>query len=102
MEAQYYHSNCKRDELLKQLTVLDFMLVDLGLFLNTHPDEQEAIAEYNQVVIEADRVRAQFEQHYGSLCSFRSKSPTSSWIWPADPWPWCREGNFNLLEEESH
>jgi len=92
------HNN--RDELLKQLTILDFMLVDLALFLNTHPQEREAIEEYNAVACEADRVRADFERLFGPLCSYRSKNPAPVWTWMDDPWPWSKEGNFNLLEGE--
>ena len=47
-----------REELLSSLTQLDFMAVDLGLYLNTHPDDIEAIDAYNQVIVAADTVRA--------------------------------------------
>ena len=39
-----------REEMLKTLSELDFIAVDLGLFLNTHPDNSEAIIAYNQVI----------------------------------------------------
>ena len=35
-----------REELLSSLTQLDFMAVDLGLYLNTHPDDTEAIRSF--------------------------------------------------------
>jgi len=97
MQAQNHHHNShERDELLKQLTILDFMLVDIALFLNTHPDEQEAVREYEQVACEANRVRGRFESLFGPLCSFRSKNQGAEWAWSCDPWPWSREGNFSL------
>jgi len=99
MEARN-HNNHNRDDLLYKLTALDFMLVDLALFLNTHPDEREAVDEYNKVVNEADRIRAVYENHFGPLCSYRSKNQAPTWIWSDDPWPWSTEGNFNLLERE--
>ena len=43
-----------QEELLKSLMELDFIAVDLGLFLNTHPDDSDAIAAYNQVITAAD------------------------------------------------
>ena len=61
-----------REELLKKLSELDFIAVDLGLFLNTHPDNKEAIQAYNQVITAADAVRMKYEESYGPLCSFRS------------------------------
>ena len=61
-----------RDEVLNSLTQLDFMAVDLGLYLNTHPEDTEAINAYNQVITAADTVRAKYEEAFGPLCSFRS------------------------------
>jgi len=99
MQTQnHQHNDHERDELLRQLTILDFMLVDLALFLNTNPDNQEALEEYNQVVCQADRIRSLYEHQFGPLCSYRSKNHAPKWSWPCDPWPWSREGNFNLLE----
>ena len=61
-----------QEELLKSLMELDFIAVDLGLFLNTHPDDNDAIAAYNQVITAADTVRMKYEETFGPLCSFRS------------------------------
>ena len=61
-----------QEELLKSLMELDFIAVDLGLFLNTHPDDSDAIAAYNQVITAADTVRMKYEETVGPLCSFRS------------------------------
>ena len=61
-----------KDELLKSLMSLDFMAVDLGLFLNTHPENEEAVAEYDRIIRAADEVRSQYESQFGPLCSFRS------------------------------
>ena len=65
-----------QEELLKSLMELDFIAVDLGLFLNTHPDDSDAIAAYNQVITAADTVRMKYEETFGPLCSFRSRQYT--------------------------
>ena len=39
-----------KDEMLKSLMALDFMAVDLGLYLDTHPEDEEAIAEYDRII----------------------------------------------------
>ena len=80
-----------REEMLKTLSELDFIAVDLGLFLNTHPDNSEAIIAYNQVIAEA----------YGPLCSFRSYAAnTQDWQWKDNPWPWQQAANFSLAGKE--
>ena len=85
-----------RDELLKKLTILDFMAVDLHLYLDTHPYDMEALAEYHRVVEEASEVRYKYEKHCGPLCSYRSDSSKNCWNWIDDPWPWCNEFNYQV------
>ena len=76
-----------QEELLKSLMELDFIAVDLGLFLNTHPDDSDAIAAYNQVITAADTVRMKYEETFGPLCSFRSYAAnTQAWQWMENPW----------------
>ena len=90
-----------REELLSSLTQLDFMAVDLGLYLNTHPDDEEAINAYNQVIMAADTVRAKYEEQFGPLCSFRSyATDTQNWRWKNNPWPWQSEFNYSLAGKE--
>ena len=62
----------EREMMLQKLMELDFLAVDLGLYLNTHPTETEAINAYNQTIEAADTLRMKFEAAYGPLCSFRS------------------------------
>ena len=90
-----------RDELLKSLSELDFIAVDLALFLNTHPENKEAIQAYNQVITAADTVRMKYEDAFGPLCSFRSyASNTSHWEWNDNPWPWQADANFSFAGKE--
>lgn len=91
--------NIDRQELLKQLTALDFMAVDLQLYLNTHPNDREALFRYNSVVAQADMLRQTYERMYGPLCSYRSRS-AYPWQWINDPWPWQYGFNFKLAGEE--
>ena len=90
-----------REELLKKLSELDFMAVDLALFLNTHPNHQEAIQTYNQIITAADAVRMKYEEAFGPLCSFRSyAADTENWQWKDAPWPWQKDANFSLAGKE--
>lgn len=90
-----------RDELLKKLSELDFIAVDLALFLNTHPENSEAIQAYNQVITAADAVRMKYEEAYGPLCSFRSYAAnTNHWEWNNDPWPWQANANISFAGKE--
>ena len=87
----------KRDELLKKLTMLDFMATDLALYLNTHPNELDALDHYNSIVKQAHVVRALFENEFGPLCGARTAYSINGICWRDEPWPWNCEANFTLL-----
>lgn len=84
-----------RDELLQRLTALDFYIIDLNLYLNTHPDDRDAISNYNDMVVKARELRDQYEEKYGMLMATMSQS-NYPWQWIDDPWPWQCDFNFEL------
>lgn len=88
-----------RDMLLNKLSMLDFMAVDLALYLDTHPTDSEAIELYNDIIKQADAVRYEYECKYGPLCSFRSLS-RENFTWVDCPWPWQNKFNYRLAGEE--
>ena len=91
----------RKEMLLEKLMELDFISLDLGLFLNTHPNNIEAMKTYNEVITAADTLRTKYEELYGPLCSFRSYSPTpEQWQWKNNPWPWEKEANPSLSGKE--
>ncbi len=89
----------KKEEMLRELTALDFYAVDLHLYLNTHPDDREALNKYNAVVSQANALRSEYERMYGPLSSYRSVSKYP-WQWIDDPWPWQYQFNFYLAGDD--
>lgn len=90
-----------REELLKNLMELDFIAVDLALYLNTHPSNTEAIEAYNQVVVAADTVRMRYEENFGPISSFRSyDTDPEYWQWVSNPWPWQASANISFAGKE--
>ena len=85
-----------KKELLRQITILDFVATDLGLFLDTHPKDAEAICKYNETVQAAEACRKEYNEHYGPLTGWRCKNPSSCWEWDKNPWPWQVHYNFDL------
>jgi spore coat protein JB len=80
-----------REQLLKEVMAADFTLIELNLYLDTHPCDQRAINMFNTGVQRAMMLRANFEKNYGPLTPFAySKSP---WQWIESPWPWEAEHN---------
>ena len=87
-----------RDSMMKKLHMLDFMAADLHLYLNTHPTDKAAIAEYNKVNEMASAIREDYEKLYGPLCSYRSASDENHWSWLSEHCPWDSEYNINMNE----
>lgn len=87
-----------RDSLLRRLSALDFYVIDLHLYLNTHPNDREALAKYNEAVAESEALAKEYEKSYGMLSMHRQSS--YPWQWIADPWPWQKEFNFQLAGDD--
>ena len=75
-------------ELLEQLQVLDFALVELNLYLDTHPDDLKAIEQYNQLAQERMKQAIRFQELYGPLMHFGHSFSRHPWEWSQVPWPW--------------
>ncbi|NLH01290.1 MAG: spore coat protein CotJB [Clostridiales bacterium] len=87
-----------REELLKKITELDFYIIDLHLYLNTHPTDIEAITLYNSCVIQVRQLREEYSRQYGMLLANNCTSG-QPWQWIDNPWPWQSAYNFELTEE---
>ena len=74
---------------LKELMALDFKLYDLQLYLDTHPFDRDALEIYQELAEEAEKVRAEYEEMYGSLKA-KNAATDCEWLWIKNPWPWER------------
>jgi spore coat protein JB len=79
--------NEEREIMLKELMSLDFTLIDLHLFLDTHPCDCNAVSVYNDVVNKRNVLKQEYQKRFGPLVanSVESKCP---WQWIESPWPW--------------
>jgi spore coat protein JB len=75
-----------RDKMLKEVMALDFMAIELNLYLNTHPYDQKALMIFVNTVQRAKMARENYERMYGPITA--SASNSFPWPWIEDPWPW--------------
>ena len=75
-------------KLLHELQAVDFVLVELNLYLDTHPDDLDAIKQYNFYAHKKQVLKHQFESEFGSLQSFGQSYSHNPFSWPEAPWPW--------------
>lgn len=75
-----------RLELLKEIMAIDFSLVELNLYLDTHPIDQRALRLHNEYVAKHKILKEKYEKEYEPLHHrFISKCP---YEWIKEPWPW--------------
>ncbi len=75
-----------QESMLKELMMLDFKLLDLQLYLDTHPDDMNSISAYNNLLVKAEALRKAYQEKYGPLTVNYPVSDT--WKWINNPWPW--------------
>ena len=76
-----------RDMLLKEIMQLSFRLYDLTLFLDTHPNNTEALKMFNSYKTKYEALLRAYETAYGPITTMGVKGNTS-WDWIKAPWPW--------------
>ena len=75
-------------ELLKnELREIGFTLWELHLYLDTHPEDRAALAEYNMCANKHKAALEHYERMFGSLEAVRGDNE-DSWKWIQGPWPW--------------
>lgn len=77
-----------RADELKNVQKYMFAAYDLQLFLDTHPNDSDALKMYGEVVKKAMQARDEFEKKYGPLTAFSAAENTNTWQWNENPWPW--------------
>ncbi len=78
----------ERRELLRKIQELEFACIDLNLYLDTHPWDQRALAEFNAFASQLAMVKKQYESMYGPLSNFGQSFSQYPWQWIESPWPW--------------
>ena len=91
-KANCCQSKSERKGLLLNIMKHDFILVDLQLYLDNHPNCAAALEDFNQFSHISMELKEQYHQLYGPLLNFGYMDSESPWQWIDEPWPW--EKNF--------
>lgn len=73
---------------MTELQATDFVLVELTLYLDTHPDDAQALTQFNQFQRRKQVLMQQFEMQFGPLREFGNSPGGGAWTWADGPWPW--------------
>jgi spore coat protein JB len=73
---------------LEELQKVDFALVELTLYLDTHPTDMQSVQQFNQLSQRRQQMAREFEMKYGPLLQFGLSYSRFPWQWVDSPWPW--------------
>ena len=76
---------------LAELMALDFAIDELGLYLTTHPNDQEVLNLYWSYVKLGQEGMEKYQKLYGPLLQ-TDITADGKYTWLNDPWPWDRGG----------
>lgn len=72
---------------LYEISMVDFLLVDLKLYLDTHPTDRNALDYYNHYAGVLKQLQEDYAANYGPL--FATQSTCSKcWEWSDEPNAW--------------
>lgn len=79
----------KQPAILSRLQEIEFVAVELNLYLDTHPCDTEALNDYNCAVEMLRKHIKEYEKEFGPLMNFGFGGFSSEpWQWAMGPWPW--------------
>ena len=76
-----------KHELDKQIMAVRFALYDLGLYLDSHPCDAQAMQLRGMYQAQLAKLIDEYEQCYGTYV-LTQKDVTCWKEWISDPWPW--------------
>ena len=82
--------DCKREEMIMKIKEVDFAIVELALYLDTHPEDQKALCLHRNYAKKVKELKDKYQKVYGPLTI---NYPCNKWRWLEEPWPWER-GNY--------
>lgn len=71
------------EELREQLKCYRFAIIELGLYLDTHPDDEKALCLHREYAKKFKILEEQYQKVYGPLSIMY---PCKKWRWLEGPW----------------
>lgn len=80
--------------MILQIQQIGFTLVDLNLYLNTHPMDKMALTTYNTLHKQYHELMMAYNMQYGPLLNFgHAPGGSDEFLWVKSPWPWQQAAN---------
>lgn len=76
-------------EMMRKIQETDFAIIDLNLFLDTHPNCSEALELFTKLAATSKSLKNDYQSKYGPLYVEKSSANTPfEWVDKCRKWPW--------------
>lgn len=79
-----------REKKLFKVMEYSFAINDLNLYLDLHPEDEEAYRIFQNFVEQKEKAKKEFTRSYGPLVVTDDEFKTYEWM--KNPWPWDNDG----------
>lgn len=84
--------NMERKDLLQWINEVSFAIVEITLYLDTHPNDAEALSFFHHYNEERKKAVKLYSDNYAPLTLDFMQDEQDHWNWASEPWPW--EGGY--------
>lgn len=74
-----------REEMLEKIKAYKFSIIELALYLDTHPEDRKALCLHRKYANILKDLSDKYQKVYGPLTI---DYPCNKWRWLEQPWPW--------------
>lgn len=86
-------NDCSQQQLMQHLSEVGLALFDISLYLDTHPNDERALAYFQEIQCMMKEATAEYTKHFGPITIDTADiSASCSWDWVNQPWPWEPQG----------
>lgn len=84
-----------RERKLFDIMGLTHAITDLNLYLDLHPEDNEAYKLFKEYTLECKKLEKEFSTMYGPLTLKQVEA--NNYKWEENPWPWDKEGGTKYV-----
>lgn len=83
------HFANEQEKLLHDIRVLDFVVIEMSLYLDTHPNDRNAMEYFNHYNRMSNQAKKEYSAKFGPLTlALTDISNCDGWEWATLPMPW--------------
>ena len=86
-----YESGSKH-EMMNKIREIDFAIIDLNLFLDTHPNCKDALELFTKLAATSKSMKSDYQRKYGPLYASNCHNAVPfEWVSDDYKWPWQKQ-----------